>query len=100
MYGCIEIFCNKKHGPPMTSANHDISEDVWGHEDRGVGSRMDVDWGMEMLLQPPPRLQETLRWAKGGVVMLVTGVVNVGVDLTASTRMRTKKHGLPMPHQP
>ena len=45
MYGCIEIFCNKKHGPPMTSANHDISEDVWGHEDRGVGSRMDVELG-------------------------------------------------------
>ena len=39
MYGLIEFFYNKKHGPPMTSANHDITEDVWGHEDRGVEAK-------------------------------------------------------------
>lgn len=36
IYGLIEFFYNKKHGPPMTSANHDVTEDVWGHEGGGL----------------------------------------------------------------
>jgi hypothetical protein len=39
IYGLIEFFYNKQHGPPMTSANHDVAEDVWGHEDGGVEAK-------------------------------------------------------------
>lgn len=37
LYGIVEFFYNKKHGPPMTSANHDITEDVWGGHEGDAG---------------------------------------------------------------